>query len=305
VYECDVAQAEDYGGLVAANIRAARARLGITQAQLAARMRDLGHDWYQQTAGATERGDRRATAEEIAALALCLDTLPDVLTLPPPNVAVVLFGEKRIPAQRLSIVDDSVSWDGDDIKISRPSMTYRPYELRAAAHEAREELRRQAGGATSLEPGADAEDIPVRRSRSIRRPRAQQPPIVAAIVTSDRGVLVGRRNDRTPPWTFIAGEQDAVQDESPADTAVREVKEETGLRIVAGEVIGERVHPKTGRTMIYLAATPTHGTDIFVGDEDELAEVRWVSLAEADELLPGMYEPVREHLAHELGGAQR
>ena len=55
--------------------------------------------------------------------------------------------------------------------------------------------------------------------------------------------------------------------------------------------------------MIYLAARPTHGTDVFVGDEDELAEVRWVSLAEADELLPGMFGPVREHLARELGEA--
>jgi 8-oxo-dGTP pyrophosphatase MutT (NUDIX family) len=124
---------------------------------------------------------------------------------------------------------------------------------------------------------------------------------VAAIVTSPRGVLVGQRRDGKPPWTFIAGEQDAVKDENPADTAVREVKEETGLRILAGGVIGERVHPKTGRTMIYIAATPTHGTEVFVNDEEELAEVRWVSLAEADELLPGMFEPVREHLARELG----
>jgi 8-oxo-dGTP diphosphatase len=130
-----------------------------------------------------------------------------------------------------------------------------------------------------------------------------RPPIVAAIVTSPLGVLVGRRNDGKPPWTFIAGEQDAVQDENPADTAVRETKEETGLRVQAGEVIGERVHPKTGRTMIYLAATPTRGTDIFVGDEDELAEVRWVSLAEADELMGGMvYEPVHEYLSRTLEG---
>ena len=128
---------------------------------------------------------------------------------------------------------------------------------------------------------------------------------MAAIVTSDRGVLVGRRNDGKPPWTFIAGEQDSVQDESPEDTAVREVKEETGLEVRAGQVIGERDHPKTGRHMIYLAAVPVRGTDVFVGDEDELAEVRWVGLAEADELLPGMYEPVREHLARELGGAER
>ena len=89
--------------------------------------------------------------------------------------------------------------------------------------------------------------------------------------------------------------------QNPADTAVREVKEETGLRIQAGAVIGERVHPRTGRRMICLAATPTHGLDFIVGDEDELAEVRWVSLAEADELLPGMFGPVREYLERELG----
>jgi hypothetical protein len=35
--------------------------------------------------------------------------------------------------------------------------------------------------------------------------------------------------------------------------------------------------------MIYMAVRPTHGTDIFVGDRDELAKVRWVTLAEADQ----------------------
>ena len=133
-------------------------------------------------------------------------------------------------------------------------------------------------------------------------PTAQ--PVVAAIVTSGLGVLVGRRNDGKPPWTFIAGEIEPG--ESPADAAVREVKEETGLRVRAGEVIGERVHPKTGRRMLYLAAAPTHGTDYIVGDEEELAEVRWVSLAEADELMAGMiFEPVHEYLEHELGEAER
>jgi 8-oxo-dGTP pyrophosphatase MutT (NUDIX family)/transcriptional regulator with XRE-family HTH domain len=128
-------------------------------------------------------------------------------------------------------------------------------------------------------------------------------PVVAAIVTSSLGVLVGRRSDGNPPWTFIAGEQDAVKDENPADTATREVKEETGLLVRASHVIGHRIHPKTGRRMIYIAAEPTHGTEIFVNDEAELAEVRWVSLAEADELLPGMFGLVREYLARELGEA--
>ncbi|MEU4640804.1 NUDIX hydrolase [Micromonospora sp. NPDC023814] len=125
-------------------------------------------------------------------------------------------------------------------------------------------------------------------------------PVVASIVTSDLGVLIGRRNDGKPPWTFIAGEIEPG--ESPADAAVREVKEETGLLVRAAErEIGRRVHPKTGRTMIYLACRPTGKLDVFVGDEDELAEVKWASLSEAEELLPGLFEPVLAHLQRELG----
>jgi 8-oxo-dGTP pyrophosphatase MutT (NUDIX family) len=136
-----------------------------------------------------------------------------------------------------------------------------------------------------------SEDPPMPPSADTPEPQ----PVVAAIVTSHLGVLAGRRNDGRPPWTFIAGEIEPG--ESQVDAAVREVKEEAGLLVRAGhQEIGRRVHPKTGRTMIYLACTPTHGTAVFVGDPEELAEVRWLSLAEADELLPGMFEPVREHL---------
>jgi len=140
-------------------------------------------------------------------------------------------------------------------------------------------------------PGEDAQPEP----STLPEPA----PIVAAIVTSHLGVLVARRNDGKPPWTFIAGEIEPG--ESPADAAVREVKEETGLRIRSGRVIGRRVHPQTGRTMVYMAARPTHGTDAFLGDDQELAEVRWVSLAEADELMSGtIFEPVRNHLKKAL-----
>lgn len=133
-------------------------------------------------------------------------------------------------------------------------------------------------------------------------------PVVAAIVTSVKGILVGRRIDGTPPWGFIAGEIEPG--ERPEDAAVREVKEETGLEVRIGDEIGRRVHPRTGRTMIYVAARPARGTKVIVGDEAELAEVRWASLSEADELLPGMFGPVRAHLArvmktngHEPGAA--
>lgn len=127
----------------------------------------------------------------------------------------------------------------------------------------------------------------------------ERQPVAAAIVTSHLGVLAGRRNDGKPPWTFIAGEVEPG--EAAADAAVREVKEETGLEVRAGHhEIGRRVHPKTSRTMIYLACTPVAGTDVFVGDEEELAEVRWLTLAEVDELMPGVFQPVRDHLGRVL-----
>jgi len=127
----------------------------------------------------------------------------------------------------------------------------------------------------------------------------ERQPVVAAIVTSHLGVLAGRRNDGKPPWTFIAGEIEPG--ESPEDAAVREVKEETGLEVRAGhQPIGRRVHPKTLRTMIYLACTPVAGTDTFVGDEEELAEVRWLTLPDVDALMPGVFGPVLEHLTRVL-----
>jgi 8-oxo-dGTP diphosphatase len=128
-----------------------------------------------------------------------------------------------------------------------------------------------------------------------------RPAIVAAIITSKEGVLVERRHDGRPLWTFPAGE--AEPGESPADTAIRETKEECELQIVVSHVIGERNHPRTGRHMIYLAARPYQGTAVSNGDESELAEVRWVSLAELDELMgaANIFEPVHEHLTRTIG----
>ena len=119
--------------------------------------------------------------------------------------------------------------------------------------------------------------------------------LVAGIVTSERGVLIGRRHDGTPPWTFIAGAMEPG--ESPADAAVREVREETGLVVTAARrEIGRRRHPRTGRTIVYVACTPAGKLDAGVRDQDELSEVKWATLAEAEELLPDMYEPVLDHI---------
>jgi 8-oxo-dGTP pyrophosphatase MutT (NUDIX family) len=273
---------QPYSKLLARNIAAARSRLQLRQSDLAERLRAQKVPWYPQTVSEAEQGRRAIKAAELLPLAVALETTVWVLTSAPPDVtAVTLPSGEIIGAQRVTRLDGSTTWEGNQLKVA-PSSRQEPLietliaERLAEAETLkafREDLRNRAG-------------------------TGQAQPIVAAIVTSDRGVLIGRRVDGKPPWTFIAGE--AEPGEPPEVTAIREVKEETTLPILTGGVIGERVHPKTHRRMIYLAAWPAHGTDIYVGDEDELAEVRWVSLAEADELLPDMFGPVHEYLEREL-----
>jgi 8-oxo-dGTP pyrophosphatase MutT (NUDIX family) len=53
--------------------------------------------------------------------------------------------------------------------------------------------------------------------------------VALAVVTCRLGVLVGRRRDGNPPWTFPGGKIEPG--ESPEDAAVHETLDETGLRV--------------------------------------------------------------------------
>ena len=131
MHDYDVPAQDDYARIVASNIRAARSRVrpDLTQVTVANRMRKLGFRWHHQTTGAVERGERPVTAYELGALALVMGTTAEVLLTPPPDVSVVLFGEQPVPAQRMQLLDDSVTWDGDDIKVTAPTEQYRPGDL--------------------------------------------------------------------------------------------------------------------------------------------------------------------------------
>jgi 8-oxo-dGTP diphosphatase len=123
-----------------------------------------------------------------------------------------------------------------------------------------------------------------------------QPAIAAAIIAQDGKVLLVKRriSEGKLSWQFPAG---AVEDGETVDAAaVREAREETGLIVEADKVLGERVHPATGRTMVYVACNVVEGS-AHVGDEDELSEFAWSNLASLPEYVPyGLWEPVQQHL---------
>jgi 8-oxo-dGTP pyrophosphatase MutT (NUDIX family)/transcriptional regulator with XRE-family HTH domain len=307
------------GRYVISNLEFLRNARRLTYRELSERLSQLGRPIPTLGLSRIEKGDRRVDVDDLVALAVALGVNPSALLLPSGE-----RGNPRVPDDVIALtpelqvkLTDAWEWaDGqapvpntgqppnDFENTARPTWLHREIFRAEELPEKRRRLEEELNRVRILEEvaelgRADREGRPANKPIPVEEALAQ--PVVAAIVTSQLGVLVGQRNDGKPPWTFIAGEVEPG--ESPADAAVREVKEETGLRVRAGDVIGERVHPKTGRTMIYMAAAPTHGTKVIVGDEDELADVRWITLAEADELLPGMFEPVHEYLERELGEA--
>jgi len=295
-------------------IRYERERRGWSTAELARRVSLAGVQMRQQQVWQVESGEprRRLSVGEAAAFAKVLGISLAELMTPPEKIAELdlieigrAFAEWRrdagVLAARLLDIAKRVDELGED-DIYTADNLQKWSGLGGASDQVIRDLE-----AITENNQVVMESVKTRGSvwsviasmwEQVMPAEVQAQAVVAVIVTSARGVLIGRRNDGTPPWTFIAGEIEPG--ERPEDAAVREVKEETGVEIRAGEVIGERDHPATGRHMIYMAARPTRMTGLIVGDESELAEVRWASLAEADELLPGMFGPVREYLAREL-----
>lgn len=67
-------------------------------------------------------------------------------------------------------------------------------------------------------------------------------------------------------------------------------------------LLGERVHPKTGRRMSYVACAARIGA-AYVAAPDEVAELAWVSHAEIPTYVPyGIFEPVQAYLDAALRG---
>lgn len=128
----------------------------------------------------------------------------------------------------------------------------------------------------------------------------EKPGISAAIIVQDGKVLMVRRriSEGELMWQFPAG---AIEDgEAAEEAAVRETVEETGLVVTAAKLLGERVHPKTGRLMSYTACTPVQG-EAHVADEDELDAVAWVAHSEISDYVPyGLFGPVQEYLDEAL-----
>jgi 8-oxo-dGTP diphosphatase len=130
----------------------------------------------------------------------------------------------------------------------------------------------------------------------VQQNAVNHPDVAAAIIVHGGRVLLVRRRVRegSLSWRFPAGKVEPG--ETREDAAVRETWEETGLRVAAVELLGERIHPTTGRRMSYTACEVVSGTAT-VASPEELAEVAWVAHGDIPRYVPyGLFQAVQDYL---------
>jgi transcriptional regulator with XRE-family HTH domain len=105
-----------YAEVLARNVRAARARKGLEQEPVAARMRALGFSaWRRQTVASVEKSSRRLTAEEVLGLALALETRLTLLLEPARD-----DGPIGLPSGQsmLFLTVHELIWGGSELTVS-------------------------------------------------------------------------------------------------------------------------------------------------------------------------------------------
>ncbi len=119
------------------------------------------------------------------------------------------------------------------------------------------------------------------------------PMIAAAIIIQGEDLLLVKRRvaEESLSWQFPAGEVE--YGESIEVAAVRETREEVGLDVSPLKVLGQRIHPNTGRHIAYVACEVLSG-EAHVADEDELMKVAWIALSECRNYVPYGFAPIVE-----------
>jgi mutator protein MutT len=143
------------------------------------------------------------------------------------------------------------------------------------------------------------------RSESVQPPAAQRQPfglsVKAAIRDQAGRVLLIRRSPESAhwpgKWDLVGGKVDPGED--PADTLLREAREETGLEIAAGDLIGANEFVVGDTRVVQLTFWADHLSGEMVVN-DEHSESRWVDLTQLAEM--DLADAIRDALAPVVRG---
>ena len=119
--------------------------------------------------------------------------------------------------------------------------------------------------------------------------------IVIGIVIKDKKVLIVKRKEKEGDllWQFLGGKVE--NNESKEKAVIREVFEETGIKVEALNKLGEIVYPVTKKNISYFICKYLKG-DLYIS-KSELADALWVNKKElGNYFTTPIYDKVKEYL---------
>ena len=120
--------------------------------------------------------------------------------------------------------------------------------------------------------------------------------VACGIVNKDDKVLMVKRakQEGNLLWVFPGGKVE--EGETSEQACIREVFEETGLDVSVVYLIGERVHPDTGRKIFYYLCKYKSG-EFRILDENEISEIAFKTKEEfLNDVKTDIFEPVKKYI---------
>lgn len=111
--------------------------------------------------------------------------------------------------------------------------------------------------------------------------------VVYSLIYNDVDQTVLMVQNENSVWTLPGG---AVEEnETLEQAAIREAYEETGLEVELGDIlaVNEAFFPERGNhALMFTFAAKIKGGEIHIQNEDEILQIKWMSVEAANELLP-------------------
>lgn len=118
--------------------------------------------------------------------------------------------------------------------------------------------------------------------------------VVLGIVVKDDNILIIKRKKDASNLSYAFPGGEVEDNETKIEASEREIKEETGIDAKVKRIIGERIHPKTGRKITYYLMEYISGQITI--EESEIEEAIFVNKNEISNFFSEIYEPVKKYL---------
>lgn len=124
---------------------------------------------------------------------------------------------------------------------------------------------------------------------------------VLGIILKDKRILIGKLKEKMLTdfgelkYVFPGGK---IEDnETNEEAVVREILEETGLKVKVIQKIGDRIHPKTNKHIEYYHCEVVSGSEVTKSEKnDDIESLQWVELDELNDYMPTLFPIVEEYL---------